>query len=263
MNQYRALRDELHASRGVKLYNDMLSRQITFYTFEQNHAELDAFIRLHHQLKVKRQLGDFENRKPLHDFLYELTRRLQNFVFAAKALVDHTRNYVQESHGGHPNIYPTYQAQVVKHFGKSGIGAFTKCLRDYFAHCATPFISSLDDTEARTRPRFSLQLDTGDMSRSAEFRGWSPSAQRYIAEHRDSAEHDGTQVDLGLYVNDYYEAVIRFYSWLDERNQEWCRSDWEHSASLHREIESYWGKRPPVKNGDGQKTTANPPTEMC
>jgi len=143
MNQLHTLREELYASRGVRLYEEMLSRQITFYTFERNYRQLDAFIRLHYQLHSQHKLGDFNDREPLHDFLHELTRHLQNFVFSAKALVDHTRSYIKGSHGAQPEIGKEYAAKVAKHFGESGIGSFTKDVRDFFAHCSTPFISSV------------------------------------------------------------------------------------------------------------------------
>jgi hypothetical protein len=224
------LREELLASRGVQLQQAILSRQITSYTFTRNFEELDGLIRLHYQLRLKGKLGDF-HRKPLHDFLFELTRRLQNFVFAAKALVDHTRNYIETSHSGQPQIARAYSRAVRKHFGVTGVGAFTKGLRDFFAHCSTPFISStIGDSEATGRDLFTLKLDTLQMLRSPEFDGWSAPAARYIE------AHGGTNVDLGIYVIDYYEAVVRFYSWLDEQNQAWCRTAWEESLAIQDKL---------------------------
>jgi hypothetical protein len=230
----RLLREELYASRGAQLYNHMLSQQITFYTFEQNYRELDAFVRLHYQLQAQRKLGDFNNPKPLHDFLYELTRRLQNFVFSAKALVDHTRNYMERAHGERPEIGKAYELEKAKHFVVSGIGGFTKGLRDFFAHCSTPFLSSvLGGPGASLRERFTLQLDTEEMSRAraSEFHGWSSAAKKYIS------AHGGCNIDLGIYVTDYYEAVRRFYSWLDDHNEEWCRVAWEHTLALQDQLE--------------------------
>jgi len=36
--EYQDLHGELRTSRGVRLNYDLLSRQITFYTFQHNHA---------------------------------------------------------------------------------------------------------------------------------------------------------------------------------------------------------------------------------
>ena len=69
------------------------------------------------------------------------------------------------------------------------------------------------------------------MLQAAEFHGWSSSARRYIA------GHGGTNVDLGIYVTDYYESTRRLYSWLDERNAEWCRVAWEDSLALEGQLE--------------------------
>jgi hypothetical protein len=248
-SEYEALHDDFLASRGVKLYNDLLSRQITFYTFLHNHADLDDLIRLHYQLEIKGTLGDFNNQKPLHDLLFEVTRRLQNFVFAAKALVEHTRNYIKLWHHDQPDIMAAYQAKVTEHFVESGIGPFTKCLRDYFAHCTTPFISSLDEHDAHLR--FTLQLETEVMAKTPDFRGWLGSAERYIALHRDTYGRKDGGVNLGFYVNDYYEAVIRFYSWLDDQNQKWCRGAWHETLALNNRIEGLWQNIRQTRNSRG------------
>lgn len=240
-NEYQALHDALRASRGVRLRSDLLSRQITFYTFQHNHAELEALIGLHYQLQIKGKLGDFRDRQPLHDLLFEATRRLQNFVFAAKALAEHTRNYMELWHRDQPSVMADYQAKVNEHFVTSGIADFTKCLRDYFAHCTTPFISSLDEHDAHLR--FTLQLETRAMEATPKFWGWLNKAPRYIAEHRDTYGREDGGVNLGFYVNDYYEAVIRFYSWLDEQNQEWCKGAWGESHALSDQIEQFWVER--------------------
>jgi hypothetical protein len=241
LSDYEALHDELRTSRGVRLYDDLLSRQLTFYTFQHNHAELDDVIRLHYRLQMKGELGDFHNRKPLHDLLFEVTRRLQNFVFAAKTLVEHTRNYMKLWHHDQPDIMAAYQAQVIQHFVESGIGPFTKCLRDYFAHCTTPFISSVDAHNEHVR--FTLQLETERMAKTPDFHGWLGSAPRYIALHRDTRRRKDGAVNLGFYVNDYYEAVIRFYSWLDDQNEGWCQGAWDETIAIQNRIEEFWAKR--------------------
>jgi hypothetical protein len=240
--EYQELYDQLHASRGVRLYSDLLSRQITFYTFQRNHADLERLINLHYQLEMMGKLGDFLDQKPLHNLLFEVTRQLQNFVFAAKALVDHTRNYMKLWHDDRPDIMTAYQAKVVQHFVKSGIGPFTKCLRDYFAHCTTPFISSLDEPHAQ--PRFTLQLETEAMAKTPNFWGWLDTAAHYIALQGDTYGRQDGGVNLGFYVNDYYEAVIRFYSWLDNQNQQWCENIWGDTLAIQNRIEEFWqGKR--------------------
>jgi hypothetical protein len=251
-SEYQALHDELRASRGVRLYSDLLSRQITFYTFQRNHDELEQLISLHYQLETKGKLGDFTNQKPLHDHLFEVTRRLQNFVFAAKTLVEHTRNYMKLWHHDRPDIMVAYRTKVTQHFVEKGIGPFTKGLRDYFAHCSTPFISSLDEHHAHVR--FTLQLETETMAKTPHFHGWLDPALRYIAFHRDTYARKDGGVNLVFYVNHYYEAVIRFYSWLDDQNQEWCRGAWDETVAIQNLIEEFWAERRKNSKLQGEKT---------
>ena len=223
---------KLKASRGVEIQSEIRSRQVTSYTFVTNFQELQLLTQEHFKLRSDGKLGDFYNREPLHAFLFELTRRLQNFVFAAKALVDHTRNYVERLHKASPSVLQSYRRQVQASFGKSGIAAFTKGLRDFFAHCSTPFISStIGGSEATGRDLYTLRLDIVEMQKSPDFDGWLPPAQKYIA------KHGGEDVDLEIYIAEYYDAVTRFYLWFDQRNKEWCRRAWDESLAIQNELD--------------------------
>lgn len=237
LERYWTLQKEFYASEGVKIYNAFSSSRITFYTFQTNFEELDTLIRLHFKLRSERKLGDFNDRQPLNDFLFELTRRLHNFAFSAKSLVDHTRHFITQSYPK-AEIQAEYNSQVAKFFIDGGIADFTSGLRNFFGHVTAPFILSvLGGSESVGRARFTLQLNVEQMQRTPGFRGWSQRAEKYIRAHEAYVELG--HVDLGIYAVDYYESVIRFYSWLDERNQEWSKDEWEKSLAIHDEVIAY------------------------
>jgi hypothetical protein len=232
-----ALRKEFEESRGFRIHRDVTAIQLTFYAFQTNFEELDCLIRTHYKLSTEDKLGDFFDRAPLESLLIELTRRLHNFVFAAKSLVEHTRNFIKRWYEGDSAINEAYSAETARQFGSSGIGAFTADLRNFFGHATSPFLVSRmagSDT-APNEPRYSLGLDTDDMHQQRE---WSAGARKYISAHNDD-------VNLGIYVEEYYELVMRFYHWLGEQNEKWCKTDWDHTMSLQDQIQAYetkWGR---------------------
>jgi hypothetical protein len=151
---------DFYSSKGVRLYNALRANQVTFHTFRENYNELDALIRLHFKLETDGKLGDFHNREQLHAFLFEVTRRLHNFVFSARTLGKHTENFVVRCYGRKSSIRKEYETEANKHFGASGIDEFTTDLRDFFAHRSPPFIRSvIGGSDATGRDRFTLQLN--------------------------------------------------------------------------------------------------------
>jgi hypothetical protein len=232
-----ALRKEFEESRGFRIHRDITAIQITFYAFQTNFEELDCLIRKHYKLCIEHKLGDFYNRVPLESLLIEMTRRLHNFVFAAKSLVEHTENFISRWYSENSAINAEYRAEVARRFGASGIGPFTSGLRNFFAHAFSPFLVSrmAGSHPAPDEPRYSLGLDTDDMHQQ---RKWTAGARMYISRHNDD-------VNLGLYVQEYYELMMRFYHWLGERNEQWCKADWEQTMSLQDQIQAYetkWGR---------------------
>lgn len=231
------LQHEFEQSDGLKLYLDFHALRLTFHTFQGNFEELDALVRRHYKLSIEHKLGDFFNRIPLDKLLVEVTRRLHNFVFAAQCVSAHTDKVVKRWYRLNPPVLAEYRAAKAKHFGQSGIDDFTSGLRDYFGHVTTPFIASVmaGSHPAADEPRFSLKLDTDAIYPNRE--GWTAAAQRYIASHKYG-------LNLGIYTREYYEAVIRFSSWLGERNQEWCKPIWGPALAIQDEIDAYekrWG----------------------
>lgn len=229
--RFEALLEEFRQCKGYRIYHDLVAIQLTFYAFQTNFEELDCLIRLHYKLKIERKLGDFSDRSPLESLLIELTRRLHNFVFSAKSLVEHTRNFIHRWYNEDSAIKVEYSAEVAKCFGLSGVGAFTADLRNFFGHATSPFIASViaGSHPFPDEPRCSLRLDTEEMHQQ---RAWSAGAKKYISSHRDG-------VDLGIYVEEYYELIVRFYYWLSERNEQWCKSAWDQTMSLQDQILAY------------------------
>lgn len=157
-----------------------------------------------------------------------MTRRLQNFLASAAALIEQARLFVRESYGESSKIFTEYEEENER-LRRKPIVAFTTKLRDLILHARTPFIDSVTGgSEARGRERFTLRLDLKEIRlRFCYSRHNEGLARDYIA------AHEGSSLDLELYLLEYYELIRQFCNWFDKRNQEWSKAEWEKSLALH------------------------------
>lgn len=227
---YRKLRDAFYNSEGVRLYNRTLSNQLSSYTFENNYIELHKLIELHSQLDTQLKLGDVHNREPRQHFLAEITRLLHNFLASAKSLVDHTRNFIRAAYSDQKEIVEEYQTEVNLRLSNSPVCKFTQDLRTFFTHINMPFIASVDHgPDASGVYLFTLKLNTDKMKYTKR---WSLKAKEYIQRH-------GPAIDLGIYVEDYYQIIHGFSLWLTARNEIWSKDAWEKALLIKDEASKY------------------------
>jgi hypothetical protein len=229
--RYQELQKEFYASEGVKLYNASLAQRSACYTFQINFSALHQHIKLHFELESEHKLGDFNNREPLHQFLIELTRRLHNFLASATTLMDNTRSFVIHAYGKRSELYREYREAFLRTIDKSPVCKFTADLRNFFTHVGAPFIDSvMGGSAAKGRDRYTLRLNTEKMRQS---RPWSSGGRQYIGANSND-------IDLEIYVLDYYQKIVAFQDFLQVRVQYWSREAWERSLAIHDEVISYW-----------------------
>jgi hypothetical protein len=233
--RYLELQKDFYASEGVKLYNASLAQRSSCYTFQTNFTELYQHIKSHFELQSEHKLGDFRNEEPLHAFLYELTRRLHNFLASAKTLMDNTRAFVIHAYGKDSELFKEYVDAIRRSVDKSPVCRFTADLRNFFTHVGAPFVDSvMGGSEAQGRDRYTLRLNVAKMRQS---RPWSSAAREYI-------EASSNEIDLELYVVDYYEKIIVFQDFLQVRVQYWSDEPWKRSLAIHDQVIAYWDPKP-------------------
>ncbi len=222
-DHYWKLRDAFYNSEGVQLYNRILSNQLSSYTFEKNYIELHKLIELHAQLNIQGKLGDFLNREPRHRFLAEVTRLLHNFLASAKSLIDHTRNFIRVSYSTRKEVVEEYQKEVDLRLHSSPVCKFTQDLRTFFTHINMPFIASVDHgPDASGKYLFTIELNTDKMKYNER---WSSKAKEYIQKR-------GPSINLGVYVEEYYQIIHQFYLWLSDKNEIWAKEAWEKALLI-------------------------------
>jgi len=219
----RELEQQFWDSKGVEMYRSAQAGQIAGYSFEVNFQQLITIVSAHFHLADKGKLRDWHEREPLHQYLFEASRRLQNFLASASALVAQTACFVKRSYRGRSNVLKEYEQGRRERLDSKPVIAFTSKLRNLFLHETIPFLQSVrGGSEATGRDRFRLELDL----QKVNVQSWSAAAGEYIATH-------GTKIDLQLYLIEHYEAVRQFYGWFDERNEEWSHPEWAKSLALH------------------------------
>lgn len=230
IERYSDLQHQFYASEGVKLYNASLAQRAACYTFQINFNELYAFVKLHFDLESEGRLGDFNHREPLHKYLIELTRRFHNFLTSATTLMENTKSFVIHYYGRQSAIYKEYQAEV-RSVEANPVCQFTADLRNFFTHVEAPFIDSvMGGCEATGRDQYTLRLNTEKVCQS---RKWTDGAQQYIKARKND-------VDLELYIVEYYQAIVAFQEWLQEKAQLWGKPEWDRSLAIYDEVMSYW-----------------------
>jgi hypothetical protein len=221
--EYDELQRQFWDSKGMKMYQAAQARQIAGYSFEVNFRELITLVSAHFHLASEGKLGDWNKREPLHQYLLEVTRRLQNFLTSASSLIDQTACFVKQSYGRSSNASMEYKQGVAEKLERKPVVAFTAKLRNLFLHETTPFLDSVrGGSEATGCDRFKLQLNLRKINASS----WPTTARRYAVAR-------GPKINLQSYLLEYYEQVRQFYGWFDERNQEWSKPEWDKSLVLH------------------------------
>jgi hypothetical protein len=155
--------------------------------------------------------------KDLDVFLWDLFRRLHNFVASVRTLRDHTRNVVKRLYGETP-FWDEYQNQVTSTFDESDLSRFVQGMANYFLHYNVPVVLASSGGV--------LTLDT-TMMRGWD--GWSSGARAYLDEQPQ-------WVTLRRVIEEYAELIEEFYSWLNRRHVETSDAAFHQFEELKREL---------------------------
>jgi len=88
------LQQKLKGLPGFKIQEKTERFYIIKYIFDKNFDEVEKF--LESELKKEAAFTTVQNREQIDKLLYEITRKLYNYISSAFSLVDHTRVYFRE-----------------------------------------------------------------------------------------------------------------------------------------------------------------------
>ena len=230
-NEMKKIEQSFH----IKSYVNMRQLLLSLYTFRENHLLFRQHIEMQNNIDLLLN-SDVFNRKPFrweYNPIEKKTYQLfLNFVASAKALIDHTRNIVEDLYIG-TEFYKEYKDNVSKELASIPIRVFVQDLRSYVLHNKFPFVSTQFNFQ-RVSPvgnPENLGIYTVKLALSKQqllkWTSWTKPSKRYLEEQND-------QIFLDVFIDEYYLLIDNFYLWLDKRQREmheseysWLLDQWE------------------------------------
>ena len=218
--EYKGLRDEYFASQGVTIHNTLNRLRTSYYIFAQNQKELMGLLDYYESKEGIIDLWPLERRPRLHLFLDEVSRRLNNVISGARALVDHSRRLVRNLYKG-SEFLQRYQTNVAETFDECPVCRFVQDLRNYILHREHPAIVA------------ELGTSTADVvfqkRRLLEWDEWTSQARSFIDQHPEN-------VSLRTILTEYDERVSAFYDWLYDEQMAIHRDEFEATHALYERL---------------------------
>lgn len=221
----------IQASAGMRFINREHSRSFSLNIFRTNARELIEALRHVSDPEHGLRLMAVDNREAGTQAHREVSRRIHNFVAAAKTLVDHTRVFMKD-HYDQSGIWRDYEEEVKERFSENQIAKFVHDLRNYMLHRGLPnsamFIHYSQNPEQPDQPAqitTGVRLSTQDLS---EWDGWTAPARAYLGAV-------GDEVAIEALVSTYLSQVEAFQDWLSERLVEFHAADMAELEALREE----------------------------
>ncbi|MGX7703289.1 hypothetical protein [Methylobacterium sp. Gmos1] len=128
---------DIHASNGMKFINREHIRSFSVNIFRANADELIELVRHLSDPEHGMRLMAVANKEAGTQAHREVSRRIHNFVAAAKTLVDHTRVFIEANYD-QTDISKIYKMEVDSKFAKNKNVKFVHDLRNYMLHRGLP-----------------------------------------------------------------------------------------------------------------------------
>ncbi len=221
----------IQASVGMRFIDREHSRSFSFNIFRTNARELIEALRHVGDPEHGLRLMAVNNREAGTQAHREVSRRIHNFVAAAKSLVDHTRVFMND-HYDQSSVQRICNEEVNKRFSENPLTKFVHDLRNYMLHCGLPHSSMfIHFTQDPEQPDRAGQITTGVRLGTSELKswgGWTAPARKYL-------ETVGDEVPIEALVKEYVLQVEAFQAWLSEQLVEFHAADLTELDALRDE----------------------------
>jgi hypothetical protein len=132
----------------------------------------------------------------------ELDRTFHNFVAGAATLIDHARRLVGPYQG--TAFFEEYERRRMAVAGEP-VAFVVKDLRNYFLHVAVPRLGYKVSWEAGTPLATEIRISCDAL---LEWKGWKPTARRFLDDHRPTIELRGIVSEYGRLMGDLYAWLL-------------------------------------------------------
>lgn len=149
--------------------------------------------------------------------LVDLNRLLHNFLAAAKTLIDHSRNFIDEFYSG-TVIEQMYQQKIDEQFKDDELSRFINDLRNYILHRGVPDNKlSQKLTEDHENVICFLTLCVKNLN---SWKRLSTLSKKYL-----ESAGSNSDLELSLFVAPYTNKISELHSWLRSELTEFHKDD--------------------------------------
>ena len=217
-NESLALAIEIGKSDAIKYEGRIKALQMSYYVFNRNFQELANLIGIRNDPRKIRELWALHNRPKLRAVMLEILRLFQNYLASAKSLVDQTRVIVRTWYRDSVFL-EEYQKEINARFVKNPTAGFIEDLRNYSLHYSLPVSRAIfklqpSNEEGEDASRFSFALSKDSL---LKWKSWKKG--------KSFLSKADKEIDIGNLVDDYYEQITDFHSWLIKRLREIHQED--------------------------------------
>jgi hypothetical protein len=198
---------EMRSTPEFQRFQELQRFTHTLHIFETNYRELDRLLWFVCNSPAGDKLFRAENHSAWEQMMTETIRLLQNFVAAAKALVDHSRRLYERLYEPEAT-FPEYQAEAKKRFANSEVIQFVHGLRNFCLHYRTPGIGTTVTMVSIDPERFEKRV-TLSKKDLLNF-DWTAAASRFLTDAPES-------IDLRKTLFEYHASIDQFYNWFAQQ----------------------------------------------
>lgn len=205
MENFRDVFDEIEKSNAVSYKERIRRLEINFSFLAGNYLDLCEILN-----KVDVQDGSslYFNLSSVEidDLIQEVSRKMINFISMAKSLVDCNRNLIEKWYE-YTDFYSRYKKEVEKNFTGNQLIEFVEGLRNYIMHYELPIVNArlhVDHQNGSSITGISFPLKK---SRLLKWENWADKGLPYLLEQKE-------EINLKLIIDEYYNLVFDFNSWL-------------------------------------------------
>ncbi len=222
------LEEEIQNSQAIIYYGQLESIKLNYFVFKRNFEELRIPLDNMNDLKKGFPLWDVDKRGDLEKIQYEVIRRLFNFLFSSKALVDYTRNSIKEWYKG-TDFKKEYDEEISKRFTNNYLVGFIEDLRNYSAHYSLPV----------SRPRFTISgINTKDFHYQHSFVMSKTILLRWKdwKKGKKFLSNSPEEISIDEFTHDYFKLIDNFESWLYKRIFDLHKEDLEWLSVKNKQL---------------------------
>ncbi|MEM8779022.1 MAG: hypothetical protein AAGF26_09145, partial [Cyanobacteria bacterium P01_G01_bin.49] len=199
----------------------------TFSVFRENYYKLMNDLENLKDSPKSLEMYNYDIPQSNERLIDEISRLFHNFLASAQSLVDHTTVSVSKLYSNH-DFKDEYDIKKNKKLATNEVQKFIQKLRNYTQHYTLP----LGGLEITFQQDIGIDLPMKlEVESLLKWKHWGDSKQ-YL-------ERNIEGIFLEDLVQDYYQLIEDFYHWLDKRQHEIHKSDFE-KLEIQERLEDYW-----------------------